>query len=188
MPIHPENLTHPSQAKTSASTNTQPPWYPIKPLSAAHIEMIKQSVHGLSGSRIRYHMRRMGHDVSKTHIDRVLKSAKGREFASIYSAFHFGGISKLVDHGAGLAPEAVYTELDIMRNPLGAERHRLSAAQDLMDRVGPPKISRQENLSPQPTTVIINLLPSQLSSFLAPPVVIESEVVMLPQLPSSTDD
>lgn len=188
MPMHPEHFTHPSQAKTSASTTTQPPWNPIKELSPAHIEIIKQSVHGLAPTRIRYHMQRLGEKYSKTHIIRVLQSEKGRQYASLYSALHFGGMQKLVEVGSEYAPEAISHVLDIMRNPVTGERHRLAAADSIMDRVGPPKISRQENENRQPTMVVINLLPSQLSQFAMPQPTIEAEVVQLLDNPSSNDD
>ena len=51
MPTHDENLLYPSQRKTSASTNTLPPWNPIGDLSAAHIEMIKKHVEGMGATR-----------------------------------------------------------------------------------------------------------------------------------------
>jgi len=188
MPTHPENLHFPSQAKTSASTTTLPPWNPIKELSPAHIEIIKQHVHGLPPTRIRYHMRRLGEEYSKTHILRVIQSAKGRQYASLYSALHFGGMQKLVEVGSEYAPEAISHVLDIMRNPLTGERHRLAAADSVMDRVGPPKISRQESDNRQPTMVVINLLPSQLSQFAMPQPIIEAEVVPLLDNPSSNDD
>ena len=180
MPTHPENLHFPSQAKTSASTTTLPPWNPIKELSPAHIEIIKQSVHGLPPTRIRYHMARLGEKYSKTHIIRVLQSEKGRQYASLYSALHFGGMQKLVEVGSEYAPEAISHVLDIMRNPVTGERHRLAAADSIMDRVGPPKISRQESDNKQAVTVFLNLHPSQLSALLAPPPAIEAEYVVLP--------
>ena len=188
MPIHPEHLTHPSQAKTSASTTTQPPWNPIGELSSAHIEMIKLSVQGLSQSRIAYALKRWGKRYSQRQIIRVLQSEKGRQYASLYSAMYYGGLSGLVETAAHHAPEALHTELSMMQNPLTAQRHRLAAAQDVMDRVGPPKISRQENQNPQPTTVVINLLPSQVSQFLTAPVAIEATTVPLLEHPSSAND
>jgi len=188
MPTHPENLLYPSQAKTSASTSTQPPWNPIKELYPAHIEIIKQSVHGLGPTRIRYHMKRLGEEYSKTHIVRVLQSEKGRQYASLYSALHFGGMQKLVEEGTSYAPEAIAHVLDIMRNPLTGERHRLAAADSIMDRVGPPKISRQENENRAPTMIVVNISSSQMSQFMAQPAAIEAEVVHLLENPSSRDD
>ena len=188
MPTHPENLLYPSQAKTSASTSTQPPWNPIKELSPAHIEIIKQSVHGLGPTRIRYHMKRLGEEYSKTHIVRVLQSEKGRQYASLYSALHFGGMQKLVEEGTSYAPEAIAHVLDIMRNPMTGERHRLAAADSIMDRVGPPKISRQENENRAPTMIVFNITQSQLSQFAQPQPIIEAEVVMLPEVSSANGD
>lgn len=187
VPYHPEALTHPSQAKTSASTSTQAPWDPNY-LSDKHIEMIKQHVQGIPTSKIVYNFKKYGVKYSNRHIKRIIESPKGREFASLYSAQWFGGTAKLVEFGAGYAPEAVYTELELMRNPLTAERHRLGAAQDIMDRVGPPKISRQENQNPPPTMIVVNILPSQMSQFLAPPAFVEATVVPLLEQPSSNDD
>ena len=188
MPTHPENLLYPSQAKTSASTSTQPPWNPIGDLSAIHVEMIKKSVEGLGPTRIRYHMKRLGHEYSKTHIVRVLQSQKGREFASVYSAMYFGGVTKLVEYGTSLTPEALQTQYDVMRDPLIEPRHRLAAAQDHMDRFGIPKISRQESENKTPTMIVVNLLPSQLSQFAMPQPTIEAEVVMLPEVSSANDE
>jgi hypothetical protein len=85
-------------------------------------------------------------------------------------------------------PEAIYTELDIMRNPMTGERHRLGAAQDLMDRFGPPKISRQETDNKQPTQVFITLSASQLSQFALPPPTVSAEIVLLPEVSSSNED
>lgn len=188
MPYHPEALTHPHVGGGSTSTaTTLPPWDPVH-LTPQHVEMIKQHVHGIPASRIRYNFKRFGVEFSQRQIGRVLQSQKGREFASFYSAQVHGGTAGLTYHGALYAPEAMYTEVDIMRNPLAQERHRLAASQDLMDRVGPPKISRQENTNPQPTTIVVNLLPSQVSQFLTPPAQVDAEVVLLPEPPSSHDD
>lgn len=188
MPYHPDKLTHPSQAKTSASTSTQPPWNPIGDLSPAHIEMLKQHVHGMPMSKIVYHLKRQGVKYSHRQISRVIESEKGRQYASLYSALYFGGMTKLVEEGASHAPEALHTELSIMRNPLSGNRHRLAAAADLMDRTGPIKVSRQEVANQQPTQVFITLSPSQLSQFAAPPAEIEAEVVTLLEQPSSNND
>lgn len=188
MPTHPENLHFPSQAKTSASTNTLPPWNPIKELSPAHIEMIKRHVEGMPTTKIRYHMARYGEKYSKTHITRVLQSEKGRQYASLYSALHYGGMQKLVEEGTSYAPEAIAHVLDIMRNPLTGERHRLAAADSIMDRVGPPKISRQENENRAPTMIVFNITASQLSQFAQPQPIIEAEVVMLPEVSSANGD
>jgi len=186
-PYHPDALTGPSLAKTSASTNTETPWDPTH-LTPQHVEMIKQSVAGIPISRIVYNFKRFGVKYSSRHIRRVLESPKGREFYSFYSSQFHGGIEGLTHHGASYAPEAMYTELDIMRNPLAGERHRLNASQDLMDRVGPPKISRQESENKTPTNITINLLPSQMSQFLAPPPIVEAEVVQLIEPVSSSND
>lgn len=107
------------------------------------------------------------------------------EYASFYSAMYYGGLTKLVEAGVQHSPEALFTELQIMRNPLNEPRHRLNAGQDLLDRLGPPKISRQEVENQRPTTIVVNLLPSQLSQFLAAPPVIEAEIVQLLENPSS---
>lgn len=184
MPTYPSAHSLPSVRNTSASTTTQPDWEPVR-LSLQHTEMIKQHVHGIPVTRIVYNFKRFGVNYSRRQVERVLKSQKGQEFASLYSAQVHGGIEGLTYRGAMYAPEALYTELDIMRNPLAGERHRLGAAQDVMDRVGPPKISRQETENKVPQTIVINLLPSQLSQFLQPPVAIEAEVVPL-SLPSSS--
>lgn len=186
-PSHPWSLTDPSQAKTSASTNTEAPWDPIR-LNPQHVEMVKQWVHGIPVSRIVYNFKRFGVQFSGRHIKRVIESPKGREFASLYSGQVHGGIQGLTFQGMSYAPEAFYTEVDLMRNPAVGERHRLSASQDIMDRVGPVKVSRQETENKQPTTIIVNLLPGQMQQFLTPPPAMEAEAVILPELPSSTDE
>jgi hypothetical protein len=188
MTWHPETLTDPSQAQTSASSHTAAPWNPIKELSAAHVEMLKLHVQGVPVSKIVIRLKRYGETYSSRHIKRVLESDKGRQYASAYSALYYGGLAGLVIHGMEHSPEALSTELNIMRNPIGADRHRLAAAQDVMDRFGPPKISRQETENRQPTTVVINLTPSQLSQFAAPPAQIAAETVRLLEQPSSADD
>lgn len=187
MPTYPDAHTEPSQAKTSASTTTLPDWEPVR-LSPAHVEMVKQSVHGIPITRIAYNFKRFGVTYSNRQISRILKSAKGQEFASLYSAQVHGGIAGLTYRGTDYAPEALYTEVELMRNHLVGERHRLSASQDIMDRVGPPKISRQETENKQPTTIIVNLLPGQMQQFLTPPPAIEAETVQLLDQPSSSDD
>src|SRR6267378_3137368 len=187
MPTHPENLTHPSLAGSFPSTSTQSAWEPVH-LSPAHVEMIKQWVQGIPKSRIAYNFKRFGVRYSQRQIQRVINSEKGMQFASLYSAQLHGGIAGLTHEGALYAPEAFYTEIDIMRNPLTGDRHRLAAAQDLMDRTGPVKVSRQESSNSQPTTVVINLLPSQISQFLAPPAVVEAKVVQLLENPSSSNE
>lgn len=187
MPYHPEALTGPSQGGSASTEGHEPQWEPVH-LSPAHVEMIKQWVHGIPKSRIAFNFKRFGVKYSARQIQRVIQSAKGQEFASFYSAQVHGGIEGLTYRGASYAPEAMYTEIDIMRNPLAGERHRLGAAQDLMDRVGPPKISRQETENKTPTNITINLLPSQLSQFLSPPPTIEAEVVQLLEAKSSAHD
>lgn len=188
MPIHPENLTHPSQAKTSASTNTDAPWNPVKELSPKHKFVIELKVQGVSYSRIRYALKRRGTDFHKSHLQRIWESEKGQAYASLYSAQFHGGILGLVNQAQALAPEALYHTAEIMRDPMAGSRHQLAAAADIMDRVGPPKISRQENTNPQPTTIIVQLSASQLSQFAAPAPMIEAEVVGLLEQPSSNDD
>jgi hypothetical protein len=188
VPYHPESLTHPSQAKTSASTTTQAPWNPIKELSSAHIEMLKLHVQGMPTSRIAYALKRWGKRYSKRQIDRVIQSEKGRQYASLYSAMYYGGMPKFVEAGADHAPEAFHTELSMMQNPLTGERHRLAAAQDVMDRMGPPKISRQETPHAQPTTIVVQIAASQLSQFLSAPPLLEAETILLPDVSSANDD
>jgi len=68
------------------------------------------------------------------------------------------------------------------------ERHRLAAADSIMDRVGPPKISRQENENRAPTMIVFNITASQLSQFAQPQPIIEAEVVQLLDNPSSDND
>jgi len=187
MPTHPENLTHPSIAGSFPSTSTQSAWEPVH-LSPAHVEMIKQWVQGIPKSRIAYNFKRFGVRYSQRQIQRVINSEKGMQFASLYSAQLHGGIAGLTHEGALYAPEAFYTEVDLLRNPLVGDRHRLNAAQDIMDRVGPPKISRQETDNVRPTTIVVNLLPSQVSQFLTAPPVVEAEVVLLPDPTSSNND
>lgn len=185
-PYHPNALTGPSLAKTSASTNTEIPWNPIN-WKASYTEMCKQHVQGIPVSKICYNFKRFGVRITGRHIKRLLESEKGREFVSLYSAQYHGGSLGLLERGSDYLPEATYTEVEIMRNPLEGARHRLNASQDLMDRFGLPKISRQENDSKLPQTVIINLLPSQLAQFAAPPPVIEAHVVELIEPTSSAD-
>lgn len=187
MPYHPSALSGESQRKTSASTNTEAPWEPVR-LKPEHVEMIKQAVQGIPPSRIAFNFKRYGVRYSNRQISRVLDSAKGREFASLYSAQLHGGIAGLTYQGMVHAPEAFYTELDIMRNPFSGERHRLAAAQDVMDRVGPAKVSRQETEQKTPTTIVLNITASQLSQFHAPITVIEAVEVPLLENPSSADD
>lgn len=187
MPHHPESLHFPSIATGSSSFTSQPPWNPVH-LSPQHVEMIKQYVQGIPPSRIAYNFKRYGVTYSNRQIKRVIDSQKGREFASFYSAQLHGGTAGLTYHGALYAPEAMYTEVDIMRNPLVGARHQLGAAQDLMDRVGPPKISRQETENKQPTTIVVHISASQMSQFHSPPTLVQAEVVALPELPSSNDD
>lgn len=187
MPYHPESLTGPSQAKTSASTTTQPPWEPIKGLSNVHMEIIRQHVRGVSVSRIGYALKRYDRDLSSTHIRRIIASPSGRRYASLYSAQIHGGAPGLMDAMSEHLPGAVFVETEIMYDPFAGERHRLSAAQDILDRGGLPKVSRQENDSKLPQTVVINLLPSQLAQFAAPPPVIEASVVEYIEPISSAD-
>lgn len=188
MPIHPENLTHPSIANTSASTNTQPPWNPINELTERHKFVIQLRVQGIPYSKIRYALKRKGTNLSKEHMRRIWESEKGQTYASLYSASYYGGIAGLVETAQALAPEALYETVQIMRDPLAGSRHRLAAADSVMDRVGPVKVSRQEVENKTPTTIIVNLLPSQVSSFYAPLPTIEATVVPLLENPSSNDD
>jgi hypothetical protein len=150
--------------------------------------MIKKHVEGMGATRIRYHMKRMGEEYSKTHIVRVIQSAKGREVGSLYSALYYGGMNKLVEQATAYAPEALSTVLGIMRNPIAGSRHQLAAADSIMDRVGPVKVSRQETENKAPTMIVVNVLSSQLSQFNSPQPTIEAEVVQLLEQPSSSDD
>lgn len=187
MPSHPESLTHPSLAGSFPSTSTQSAWEPVH-LSPAHVEMIKQWVQGIPKSRIAYNFKRFGVRYSQRQIQRVINSEKGVQFASLYSAQLHGGIAGLTHEAAMYAPEAFYSELEVLRNPLTGDRHKLAAAADIMDRTGPIKISRTEVTNQQPTTIVVNLLPSQVSQFLAAPPVVETEVVLLPNPRSSSND
>ena len=186
MPHHPETLEGPSQAKTSASTNTLAPWDPIRGLSKVHMRVIELHVDGMPNSKIAYQLKRWDHALSGTHIRRIIESPTGRHYASLYSAHVHGGAPALVQAFSQYAPAAAFVEAEIMLDPLEQTRHKLNAAQDVMDRAGPPKISRQENENKFPTTIIVNLLPSQLSALLAPPPAIEAEYVVLNDQPSTT--
>lgn len=186
MPYHPDALTGPSVGKTSASANTQAPWDPIN-WKTEHSRMCELHVSGMPVSKIVYEFKRYGVRYTSRHIKRVLESPKGRELCSLMSAQRTGGAAGLLERGASYLPEAVYAEASIMRNPLAGDRHRLNASQDIMDRFGLPKVSRQENDAKLPQTVIINLLPEQLKQFAAPPPAIEARVVELPPSYSTTD-
>ena len=140
----------------------------------------------MSYSRLVYFMKKVGRRYSNRHIHRVCESEKGQEYASLYSALYHGGIKAMTEVGGTYAPEAFLAEVELMRT--GAERFRQAAAESIMDRVGPVKISRQEIDNQRPTTVVINLLPSQISQFLTPPTVLEAETVPLLENPSSNND
>ncbi len=184
MPFHPESLPYPS-----ASSTARAPWNPVRELKPVHRRIIEWHTEGMSYSRIVYALRREdARRYSNRQLRRICESPKGQEYASLYSAQLNGGIPALVDAGAKHAPEALHHELTILRNPLTADRHRLAAAADLMDRVGPPKISRQETPNAQPTMIVVQLTASQLSQFVMPPTVIDAEVVELLEPPSSADD
>lgn len=180
------NSQAPSAKKTSASTTTQPPWEPVH-LKPAHIEMVRMHSEGVNIKRIQNFLKRFGVKYSARQIDRVITSQKGRELAAMFKAQKDGGREALVDYISRYLPEAISTEVDIMRHPFGEDRHRLNAAQDLLDRGGLPKISRQQNDSLPPQTIIVNLTPSQLSAFQAPPAPIEVEAVEIRELPPSRD-
>lgn len=181
MPIDPEKYEYPSQATTNIAQHV---WQPreLKPL---HREVIRQHVQGIKNARIVRNCKKYGVSITATHVHRILRTRAGMEYASLYSAQLHNGLPGLVEHGAEYVPDAVHTELNILRNPLGETRHRLNAAQDYMDRFGPPKISRQENQQAPPQTIVVNLVPSQLSQFLSPPPQIEAEVVPLLENPDS---
>lgn len=177
------NSQAPSAKKTVASTNTRPPWEPVG-LKPVHVQMVRMHVEGLNVKRIQNFLKGFGIKYSGRQIDRVITSQKGRELAELLEAQKRG---ELVEELGRYVPEAVLTEVEIMRNPFGQDRHRLNAAQDLMDRGGPPKISRQQNDNLPPQTIIVNLTPSQLSAFQAPPTPIEVEAVEIRELPGSRD-
>lgn len=184
MPIDPEKYEHPSQATTNIAQHV---WQP-RELSARHTEIIRQYIQGTKKARIVRNFKKYGVTITATHVARVINCRAGQEYASLYSAQFHNGLPGLVEYGATYVPGAVQTELNILRNPLTETRHRLNAVQDYMDRFGPPKISRQENSAQMPQTVVINLLPSQLSQFMAPPPAIETEIVALLAQPSSNDE
>lgn len=185
-PYHPESLIGPSQAKTSASTNTLAPWEPIKGLSQVHMEIVRLHVmEGKSVSRINYQLKRYNRGLSGTHIRRILDSPSGRRYASFLSAQLHGGTPGLVTAMEQHLPGAVFVQTEIMYDPLEQARHRLAAADSILDRGGLPKISRQENDAKLPQNITINILPSQHASFAAPPPVIEAEIVPLLDAPSS---
>ena len=165
-----------SVAKTSASTNTQPQWEPVN-WKPAYTEMVRMTVQGQSPGRIQRMFRKFGVQYSGRQISRIVRSQKGVELASLMSAELHGGKEALQEQLGTFLPEAVSIELDIMRHPFEATRHRLVALQDVLDRGGLPKISRQEAQSLPPQTIIVNLLPSQMSAFLLPPPVIDAEIV-----------
>lgn len=143
---------------------------------------------GMSVSKIGYQLKRYNRGMSGTHIRRILDSPKGRRYASFLSAQIHGGVAGLVQAASIHLAGALDVETEIMYDPFEGARHRLSAAQDVLDRGGLPKVSRQENDSKTPTTVIINLLPSQLESFTAAQPTIEANVVPLLDAPSSDND
>ena len=181
-----EYLTqYPSQkAAVSASSTTTPDWEPVH-WRPQYQKMVEMTVEGLSIGRIQRAFRSYGVKYSGRQISRVLNSQKGREMLSIVSAHKHGGREGLVTHLGMFLPEMLGVEIDIARHPFEATRHRLNAAQDIMDRGALPKISRQEQNALPPQTIVINLLPSQMSSFLLPPPVIDAEIVEIqPDLPS----
>ena len=175
-----------SQKKTSASTNTQGPWEPVN-WKPAYTQMVRMTVDGLSPGRIQRHFRKYGVDYSGRQISRVVNSQKGMELASLMSVQQNGGSEALQNALGEFLPEALSVELDIMRHPYEATRHRLVAAQDLMDRGKLPKLSRQESTALPPQTINVYLSPSQMSSFLLPPPVIDAEIVEIIS-DRSTDD
>ena len=189
MTWHPETLTGPSAGDQSSATKwVDQSWEPLKGLSATHYNMIRQHVQGIPISRIVMNFKRYGVNYSSRHIKRVISCRQGQEYASLYSAHFHGGTVDLVEAGRDHTPEIIHTELSIMQNPEVRENHRLSAAQDLLDRLGPPKISRQESEHRTPTTINIQINASQMSQFLAPPPIIEAEVIQLLENPSSAED
>lgn len=155
-------------------------------LSDAHKFMIEQHVRGVPLRRIQTTLKRFGEHYSGAHIRKVVATRAGQEYASLVSAQVYGGIAALVAHGATYLPEAVHTQLAIMRSPFVGARHQLAAVQDHLDRFGVPKVSRQDLTNHEPTVVIINLTPQQHASFVSPLPVMEAEVVELP--PAQTDD
>ena len=183
--MYEENYPEPSLATTAVA----PHWWQPKHLSEVHRYAIREWARGVSIAHITANIRRMGHrSPTPLHLRRVMKTEAGQQYLSFCSAQIAKRLDGLIEHGQQFVPDAAVAELNMLNNPLTPERHRLSAAQDWMDRFGPPKISRQEAENKIPQTVIINLLPSQLAQFTAPPPVIEAEVVPLLANPSSNDD
>ena len=181
MPMADWYTQYPSQANSSSSGTLYEPvgWKPV------YTEMVRMSVQGMPVRKIQHTFRRFGVKYSGTHIRRILQSTRGQEMASLMSAQVHGGTEGLQGQLGAFLPEALSVELEIMRHPFEAARHRIVAAQDILDRGGLPKISRQESNSLPPQTIIVNLLPSQMSSFLLPPPVIDAEIV---EVSDRTDD
>lgn len=163
----------PSQANSASSGTRYEPvgWLPV------YTEMVRMHVQGMPVRKMQHTFRRFGVQYSGTHIRRILQSSRGQELASLMSAQIHSGAEGLQGQLGTFLPEALSVELEIMRHPFEQARHRLNAAQDVLDRGGLPKVSRQENNSLPPQTIIVNLLPSQMSSFLLPPPVIDAEIV-----------
>ena len=178
-------MTFPLSTTSSASTAVQ--WQP-RSLSPAHRFALEQAAMGLPMRVIRNGLKRYGETLSARQIARVVKSPLGQEYMSMVSAQLGGGIVALVQHAARIVPEAMHTEMSVMRNPLTGERHRLNAAQDLMDRLGPPKVSREQSDNKVSQTIIVNLTPAQFKSFTEPLPIVEAELVQLPEVSSANDD
>ena len=171
----------------TASSSTVQPWEPVR-LSQAHRYMIEQHVRGVPLRRIQTALKRYGESFSGGHIKKVFASRLGKEYASLVSAQVYGGVPALVAEGANYLPEAVHVQLGIMRSPLVAARHQLAAAAEIEDRLGLPKISRQDVETKTPQVIVINLTPEQHASYVAPPPEIITETVVLLPEPSSSDD
>jgi hypothetical protein len=189
--MNPEDYPEPSAGglaylPSGSTWSVEKAWEPVR-WTELYTSLVEMHVAGIPIAKMPRILKRFGGKrLSPRQISRVLNSHKGQELASLMSIKLHQGLDALQTKLGDFAPEAIGVELDIMRNPFSAERHRVAAAQDILDRGGLPKVSRQEVQNQLPTTVILNILPSQLSALLAPPPIIEAEIIELDRLPSST--
>lgn len=179
MPVNPEDFG-PSQG---GPTIPEPKYWEPQDSSFGEHQIYYQwcrlAAQNVPYARIARISKKWGHKYTAHHIRRVILSRIGQQLVTLYRAQNDRGIEGLQQEISTYIPEALNTAIEVNRDSRAEWKHRIHAAENIMDRGGLPKISRQQNETRMPTTVVLNILPQQLQQLLAPPPAITAEVVQI---------
>jgi hypothetical protein len=139
----------------------QTPGKGLVSLRARQREAARLHVLGWSNKRIGAEL---GYAVAT--VSQWLRLALVRDYIRLLEAVRERGALAVYDQlQREYLPEAVATEVDIMRKDEARDADRLNAAQDILDRSGLPKVSRQQLGRAGPSLIQINITEAQARAF-----------------------